>query len=190
MHELQLQHRVEREVHGHLRRMPEQVRLGQSLATTMASPMTNRQHWYEEGCPNPHGLRVVMGYFLPEWQRPLVWTTDQQMAFMRSAWLGLPLGTYSLNLHHAGGPLDNLLVDGQQRMNAIEQYMLDQFPVFGWHWSECTEVDRRFFDMSVAFPSYRTETNDEAYLRSYYDLMNFGGTAHTEGQRATLQPRD
>lgn len=38
--------------------------------------------------------------------------------------------------------------------------------------------------MSTIFASYRTETVDEDYLRNYYNMTNFGGTAHTEDQRA------
>jgi len=170
------------------RRMPRHVDLGQPLATTMASPLSNYANWIADGRKNPHGLRVVMGYYLPTWQRGAVWTEAQQIAFMESAWRGIPLGTYTYNLIHDLGPLDLLLIDGQQRMTAIERYITDQFPVLGWRWSEVTEVDRRVFDMSTLFPCFRYHSTDEAYLRSYYDLMNFGGTAHEPHERAT--PRD
>jgi hypothetical protein len=38
--------------------------------------------------------------------------------------------------------------------------------------------------MSRHFSAYLTQSEDEAYLRGYYNMMNFGGTAHTEDQRA------
>ena len=79
---------------------------------------------------------------------------------------------------------DGLLIDGQQRLRSLERYLDGEFPVFGYRWSEVTIVDRRFFEMSTIFACYVTETEDEDYLRSYYDMTNFGGTAHTEDQRA------
>lgn len=166
------------------RLMPKPVDLGHHMATCMASPMMNLAHW-QDGCRSPHGLRTVMGYFLPAWQRGLVWTEAQKISFIESAWKGVPLGTFTYNVvYDEDHPLDNLLIDGQQRMSAIESYISDEFPVLGYRWSELTKLDKRRWDMSVMFPSYRTETRDEAYLRSYYNLMNFGGTAHKLEERA------
>lgn len=167
-----------------LRLMPRKIELGEQLSTTMDMPMMNAQNFVERGSKNPHGLRVVMGYFLPKWQRPLVWTEAQDIAFIESAWRGIPLGTYSFNMLFDGSEIDMILIDGQQRMNAIQRYLNDEFPVFGYRWSEVTEVDQRVWGMQVGFACYRCRTRDEEYLRSYYNLMNFGGTAHKESERA------
>lgn len=167
------------------RRMPDRINLGKHYASPMASPMMHFRAWKERPNEiNPHGFRTVMGYCLPTWQRGLVWTRAQQIAFLESAWRGLSLGTYTYNQAGIGSPLDNLLIDGQQRMHAIQCYLDDDFPVFGWHWSEVTIVDRRMWEMTVHFNSYVTETEDEEYLKSYYNLTNFGGTAHKESERA------
>lgn len=161
--------------------MPEKLRLGQSASFTMGYAIHVRDHEKFDLA----GRRSVMGFPLPPWQRPFVWTETQCVKFIESAWLGLNLGTYSFNQPDSlNKKLDGLLIDGQQRMRAIERYLDDEFPVFGYRWSEVTEVDRRRFDMSVAFHAYITSSEDEDWLRSYYDLMNFGGTPHTEGQRA------
>jgi hypothetical protein len=164
--------------------MPRRIDLGEQLSTTMDMPMLNKRSWLERGAKNPHNLRVVMGYFLPTWQRPLVWTEAQCIAFIESAWRGIPLGTFSFNMLHDGSELDMILIDGQQRMHAIEQYLDDAFPVFGYRFSEVTEIDDRIWGMQVLFGCYRCRTRDETYLRSYYNLMNFGGTAHNETERA------
>lgn len=164
--------------------MPERVRLGNFCQSTVSLPMLN---WREGGEPTPnnHGYREVMGYFLPPWQRGLVWTKEQNVRLIESLWLGLSIGTYTFNRSNVfGGPLDNLLIDGQQRMNALQMYLEDRFPVFGYRWSEVTEVDRRLFEYSTHFNSYITETEDEQYLRDYYNMMNFGGVAHKESERA------
>jgi hypothetical protein len=148
--------------------------------STMAFPMGHARG--DHLVPYTH--RIVMGFCLPTWQRGFVWSEAQKIAFIESAWRGLNLGTYTYNIAPIGHPLDNLLIDGQQRMRAIECYLMDQFPVFGYHWSETTVVDKRMWSMTTVFASYRTDTTDEDYLRNYYNITNFGGTAHTEQERA------
>lgn len=172
------------EIENH-RVMPKRIDLGEQLATTMDMPMGAKRTWLERGGKNPHGLRVVMGYFLPSWQRELVWTEAQMISFIESAWRGIPLGTFSFNMLHDGSPLDMILIDGQQRMHAIERYLEDAFPVLKYRWSEVTEVDQRIWGMQTQFACYRCRTKNEDYLRSYYDLMNFGGTAHRPEERAS-----
>lgn len=167
------------------RRMPDKVKLGQHMASVMCQPI---YQWKDKDVPNPFGYRTVMGYFLPPWQRGLVWSDEQKVRLIESLWLGLNIGTYTFNRSKFGTQYDNLLIDGQQRMWAIQCYLEDQFPVFGYRWSEVTEVDRRGFEFTAHFHCYITNSDDEAYLRSYYDMMNFGGTAHKESERATPPP--
>lgn len=168
------------------RRMPKRLDLGKQFSSTMAQCMGQFKEWEKDPSGvNPHGFRSVMGFNLPPWQRDLVWTLEQKVSFIESAWRGINLGTYTYNQSDIGDPLDNLLIDGQQRMNAIQCYLSDFFPVFGCRWSETTVVDKRVWGMTTIFGSYVTETKNEAYLRSYYDLTNFGGTAHKATERAT-----
>lgn len=168
------------------RKMPPRLDLGRASSATMAFPMTNQRDAADNPIRvNPRGERMVMGFILPSWQRGLVWSKAQKIAFIESAWRGIPLGTYTYNQATLGSPLDNLLIDGQQRMSAIESYLNDEFPVFGWRWSELTDADRREWKLTIIFANYMTTSEDEDFLKSYYDLMNFGGTAHTESERAT-----
>lgn len=168
------------------RAMPSRVDLGRHVMSTMAHCVGRRREWLEnKAAANPHGLRTAMGFCLPSWQRGLVWTLDQKVSFIESAWKGIPLGTYTYNFAPIGHPLDHVLIDGQQRMNAIECYLNDEFEVFGRLWSEVTPVDERVWSMTTIFASYITETTDEIYLRGYYDLTNFGGTPHKETERAS-----
>ena len=162
--------------------MPKPVDLGRLMNGCMGEPIIN----YEDKGnynQNPQGLRTVMGYNVPDWQRPLVWSMDQNVKLIESLWLGLPIGTYTFNRKY-GSKFDNLLIDGQQRMNAIEMYLNDVFNVFGYTYSETGLVDKRYFRNSAHFPAYITETDDETYLRNYYNMMNFSGTHHTDDQRA------
>ena len=164
------------------RKMPDKIQLGEFMSSTCATPIYN---WRDKHTPNNHGYREVMGYFLPSWQRPLVWTSEQKIKLIESLWLGLNIGTFTFNRSKEhGGPLDNLLIDGQQRMWALQCYLSDEFHVFGYKWSEITDADKRGFEFSRHFHCYITKSDDEKYLREYYNMMNFGSVAHTEDQRA------
>lgn len=170
-------------MHTDGRVMPQQVDLGQPFASTMAAPMGQYKSW-KAGEVEAHGRRTIMGYVLPDWQRGLVWTQAQKIAFIESAWLGIPIGTFSYNQAGMGSRYDHLLIDGQQRMSAIQDYVEDAFPVFGYRYSELPKPDERRWNMMVSFPCYQARTEDEDWLRNYYNLMNFGGTAHDESERA------
>jgi hypothetical protein len=163
----------------HNRVMPDQINLGQHCQSTVGLAI----HRWEKKERDPFGRRTVMGYPLPSWQRPLVWTLGQKIRLIESLWLGLNIGTYTY-VQNNDPATDGLLIDGQQRMWAIQCYFEDEFSVFGHFWSEVTDVDCRVMQMNTHFSCYIVKSSDEEYLRSYYDMMNFGGTAHTESQRA------
>lgn len=166
------------------RLMPERLDLGQHMASSIRQPIFE---W--EGGKYLTGGRSVMGYNLPIWQRPFVWTHRQSERLIESVWLGLNIGTYTFNRSHENPKYDNLLIDGQQRLKSIQDYLSDAFPVFGHRWSELGRAEQRSFE-SRHFHCFITESTDDAYLRGYYDMMNFGGTAHDESQRATPSVTD
>lgn len=162
--------------------MPRPRNLGQYMSSAVGQPMF---HAEDDDTPNPHGYRVVMGYFLPPWQRGLVWTDAQKVKLIESLWLGLNVGTYTFNrTREIGHRLDNLLIDGQQRLWSLQCYLNGDFKVFGYFWHELPEQDQRSFEMGRHFHCYITESTDEAFLRDYYNMTNFGGTAHKETERA------
>lgn len=164
------------------RLMPDRLNLGQHMASCVGQAMHQQETWAEYG-ENPNGARMVMGYKLPEWQRPFVWSEEQSVRLIESLWKGIDIGTYTFNRTHTTPEKDDLLIDGQQRMRSIELYLSDSFKVFGYLWSEITEVDRRSFD-GRHFHCFITSSHDDQYLRDYYNMMNFSGTAHTKDQTA------
>ena len=167
-----------------LRVMPDTMDLGQHMASCVGQAIYNWEDWKDGGSPKLSD-RMVMGYRLPSWQRPFVWSSDQKIKLIESIWLGLNVGTYTFNrVRLEGSKFDNLLIDGQQRMKALEEYLSNAFPVFGYFWDDTTKIDRRGFKNSRHFHCYITTSSDEAYLRNYYNMVNFGGVAHTEDQKA------
>lgn len=138
--------------------------------------------------------RRVMGFRLPEWQRPAVWTQAQEVKFIRNIYKGVNIGEYMVNI--TIDPLyDRILLDGQQRLRTLERYVAGDIAVQGEKehpdddeppaltWLELPdEVRGNFYRMG--FSSFVTNYTDEAVLRAAYDDLNFSGTPHEPEQRA------
>lgn len=176
--------------------IPEKINLGQHRDTVMSFLWVNRKEHDELAGSGRHLLsehsdRFVCGFSIPSFQRPLVWTREQEIAFIESAWLGLPIGTFTyhqMKWGSDGKPLrfSGMLIDGQQRLTTLDRYWNDEFTVFGLLWSEVDQVQKRRF-MQTPFPHYEVALWDEDAIRELYDRMAFGGTAHEDHQRA-VQP--
>lgn len=126
----------------------------------------------------------LLGFRLPVWQRPAVWRHEQQVAFLESAWLGYGLGQIVVTERNSlflgrQDPLDRLLIDGQQRLGAIQTYFQDGLEVFGACWSEVHPEDQARLLITVTLGLVRLGTGyDEASLRAKYVRLNYGGTPH------------
>ncbi len=140
------------------------------------------------------GQTWIAGYVLPPFQRDFCWTLEQQVKLIESAARRLPLGTWTYNSapdsartvidgktysHYT----DLWLIDGQQRITSLIRFFEDAFPVFGCYWSQVPKIEKRRFLMQP-FTAFELNTDDEAFLRETYNALNFGGTPHTEDQRA------
>lgn len=175
--------------------LPTRFDMGMTRNWTVDTLLRNRgegdkaQKFYEDELP------WLMGYRIPTWQRDLVWTEAQKIKFIETMILGLPLGTFVTNASDASKKVgdrtffhktDRLLIDGQQRLNALNDYFGDAFPVFGVVWSEVDGNDR-WRILNSPFPAFEMRTSDENVLREVYDRLNYGGTAHTFEERATRE---
>jgi len=168
--------------------MPEQIYSATPRASSMetlffkanAFASNPEEIWFESG-------REVMGFPLPDFQRPVVWTDEQCIRFIESAWLGFHLGVFVVNREdwddHGPKRFSGCLVDGQQRLTAVARYLQDAFPVFGARWSALSKREQRRFRRTT-FASAEVDIWDEGELRDLYDRLNFGGTPHTDEQRA------
>lgn len=135
--------------------------------------------------PLNEGERYCGQFILPPFQRPSTWTIEQKVALIESLWAGLPIGSLCVNVGTSySDPTSSWLIDGQQRCSAILEYVADAFPVHGYHWSEIEEVERRSLRMTRIVTVYETKYSDEDKLRDIYNRLAFGGTPHTEEQRA------
>ena len=152
--------------------IPPKIRLGQHYNKTIAciTRFNEKQHGY------------ILGFKIPDFQRSLVWSQEQKIKLIESLWIGIPIGTYTVNEFY-DSEYDLIIIDGQQRLNAIESYIYDDFKIYNMLYSELPIIDKRRFNNSL-FPQYVTNSDDIEYLKNYYNLMNFGGTAHKESERA------
>lgn len=134
--------------------------------------------------------RRLFGYKLPVWQRKEVWTDDQCVRFIVSAWMGVGLGTYMVNMSATGrnDDTDLILLDGQQRLRAIDRYLNGELAIPGddgnsYLFTELTEKEQAHF-YRIPFPWICTAYGSDEELREAYNLHNFGGTPHKEDERA------
>lgn len=139
------------------------------------------------------GERQLMAFVLPPWQRGVVWGEERQRAFIEGILLGFPPGV--IVTVEADWLADNRptlgsgwLIDGQQRVTSIREFVEDRLTVFGGvRYSDLSKLDRiRRFDR-VPFPQIILPANtDEAVLKALYFRMNYGGVAHTPEDLARL----
>ena len=134
--------------------------------------------------------REVLGYRLPEWQRPEVWTDQQCQDFIESVYLGANIGSFMVNSTFEK-EFDNILIDGQQSLRAIERYIADEFAICGekeiqkniWQptepklWSQLEDNDKVHF-YRITFPVLVTQYTHHNILKEAYNRHNFSGTPH------------
>lgn len=124
---------------------------------------------------------------IPDYQRDLVWTLDQKINLIKSIFAGADIGTiyfarqrYDENSHKLDITTFNV-IDGQQRLNAINEYVNDGFKVNDLKFSELPQEDKRAFLLWNKCARYVVlfEPSREMELDIYFNL-NFGGTRHSE----------
>jgi len=127
----------------------------------------------------PQG-RTLCGFVLPSFQRGAVWTRTQCVRFVESAWQGVDLGRYVVNTPNDSdllSDIDDLLLDGQQRLTALRAYVDGAFEVYGCVFAEVPELDRSRF-LRRLFPMVTTRLDSAAEAEALYRLLNFGGVPH------------
>lgn len=147
---------------------------------------------------NPWADRFVLGLPLAPWQREFKWDDEQCERLIQSIWLDLDIGTYLINdvLEFESAisaepvtlPNCGIVLDGQQRLTAIERYItgkiaardVDNRPCY---WHELGVVEQRRFGRKI-FNRAAIQSMDESMLREAYNLRNYAGMPHLESERA------
>lgn len=173
-----------------LPRHPARVMFGQSMQTTLAVMIIQRKHGNAVLDKQGYSGRRVMGYKLPSWQRQEKWSDAQCSRFLESIWMGVGLGTFMVNSHTSNEAIDQILLDGQQRLRAIERYFDGELSVIGqdgnaYLWTDLHESEQAHF-LRISFPWIESHYQVEQDCVDAYNRHNFGGTQHEESERAHL----
>jgi hypothetical protein len=183
-------------------RMPSDE-LGANVLNVCVSELLLRLELFTTGEEGPHmypwATRFAMGYPLPRWQRELKWDNEQKVRFIESIWAGVDVGSHLVNNVHefegSGKTLryrefSQVLLDGQQRLTALEDYVYNRFAVpdaqgVPRFWCELSRAERRRFG-TFHFAQATITSYDEELLVRAYNLRALGGTPHEESERASV----
>ena len=135
--------------------------------------------------------RQIFNLVLPPWQRPEKWDEARKIKFIEGIFLGLGTGyrvQNGMDWDESGQslPMSGWLIDGQQRVSAIRDFVFGKFCVFEDVFYEKMDRKtqlRRF--LRVPFPCVELEyTADENVLVELYNRLAFGGVPHEESEIA------
>ena len=177
-----------------LTRIPKRRYYGQAMQAPMSSMRTQWVRRNEILEQAGYTGKSVLGFKLPYWQRDSdKWTLSQKVAFIESIWMGATIGTYMVNSTPNNDDLDQILLDGLQRLNAVEQYWNNEFGIPGedgivHFWADLVPAERAHFDR-IPLPWIDTQYHEEADAIDAYNRHNFGGTAHAEADRAVARDK-
>lgn len=128
------------------------------------------------------GLKYDDEYIIPEYQRKLKWKLKQKQDLIISVLIDNPIGDFVFKetKSHLGATFHYSIIDGQQRINALREFVMNQFPLEdGRYFSNLLYWDqRRVFERRVMYytvPNASLEDEIDIYLG-----RNKGGTAHTK----------
>jgi hypothetical protein len=124
----------------------------------------------------------LMNFVVPDFQRPPVWSKRQQVSFMESLILGLPVGTYCYSSAIDNPKVDGWLIDGQQRIRALAAFVEGDIEVFGCRWPSLERHEQRRIE-NQPFPAYVLLECSEKELLTRYVRLNYSGTPHTEADK-------
>lgn len=126
----------------------------------------------------------------PWFQRPLVWTRKQQVAYLEYV---LQEGIYAKTLYwnhpawsHPAQPYCNLdtktlvLVDGKQRLYAVKQFLSNKLRVFGHYLNEYE--DHHQMRHYCSFQMHVNNLQTRAELLRWYLAINAGGKPHSRAE--------
>lgn len=137
---------------------------------------------------------TLLGYRVPFFQRnDDRWSRVQQIAFIESMYMGANIGAFMVNQPSliSDPEIDNVLLDGLQRLTALKAYFNGDFAVTGADekphvWTELASSDRAHL-LRLPYPWIQTRYNSVELMKEAYERHNFGGTAHTPDDQVRLK---
>ncbi len=132
--------------------------------------------------PNGHsyllteGQRQLGNFILPKFQRQPCWTMEQKTKLINSIYRGNPIGG-GLIWNGTEGACDRWLLDGQQRLTAMLEYVAGEWPFMGYLFPDLPEIEKpHFWRMNIAM--IETNITDPDECERLYNEIAYGGTPH------------
>ena len=91
--------------------------------------------------------------------------------------MGLPIGSITVNETMQDHECDGWLLDGQQRVSTICEWLAGGFDVRGHVWSDLPGIERAHFER-LKIPVLVTALMTRAEYEDVYDRLVYGGTPH------------
>jgi hypothetical protein len=138
-------------------RFPKRRFYGQAMQGPMSSIRMQWKRREEVLAASGYTGKSVLGLKLPYWQRSNdKWSLAQKVAFIESIWMGMTIGTYMVNSTHLNDDLDQILLDGLQRLTAVQEYWEGKFAITGedglpHFWDDLTSGEKAHFER-IPFP--------------------------------------
>ena len=143
------------------------------------------------------GALVMLGneyedkLIIPDYQRGLVWTLKQKQDLIMSILNGNPIGDFIFkkesligsNGKRVGVAVAWTIIDGQQRLNAIKEFMGNKFKLKdGKKFRDFKYHDARQFTESYSLNTLTFKNITYEQEIDIYYSRNFGGTAHSKAE--------
>jgi len=116
----------------------------------------------------------------PDFQRGHVWTDQQKIDYIEFCLMGGGSGKdIYFNCKGWMGSFDGpmVLVDGQQRINAVLDFLNNKVKAFGYFYDEYTD---KLNSIDQDFIFYVNNLSDYKDVLRWYLALNTGGTIHTK----------
>jgi len=127
-------------------------------------------------------------YYVPSYQRQLVWKADKQSKFIESVFMGLPI-PFVFFWQDADGRME--IVDGSQRLRTIRDFMADKFKLKGLQtlsaanglkFSDFSQSLRYKFSESAIRVIILDNATDAETRTEMFARINTGGTNANEAE--------
>lgn len=116
----------------------------------------------------------------PDFQRPYVWTVQQQTRFVEHLLKGGKTGTDILfncpNWQRSNKLGDFVLVDGKQRLEALRRFFTNEIKAFGTYYKEF----EGHISLCCRLKFHVNDLKTRKEVLQWYLDFNTGGTVHTE----------
>lgn len=123
--------------------------------------------------------------FSPIFQREYVWSQEDKDNLIDSVMNGIDIGRFVFVKQPY--PLDDLIIDGKQRLSTLVDFYLGKFPYKGKYFYQLSKQDRRLFENHPATKAEMVENTTKLKMLKVFLEVNRGGVPVTEEHLATVQ---